>query len=103
MAKLKLAEKSRINDSCKKMTDLILDYVTDQLSPALKDEFERHLQICPDCVNFLTTYRKTMSQTKSLSAATIPAKVRKNILAFLRRKTHRVVALFLYLIAQVTG
>lgn len=103
MVKLKMAEKSRFDDSCKKMTDLILNYLTDQLNPSLKDEFERHLKICPDCVNFLNTYRKTISQTKSLRAAAIPAKVRKNVLAFLRRKTHRVVALFFYLIAQVTG
>ncbi len=103
MAKLKVAEKSRLNDSCKNMTDLILDYLTDRLSPCLKDDFERHLKMCPDCVNFLKTYRKTISQTGSLSSVTIPAKVRKNVLAFLRRKTHRIVVLFFYLIAQVTG
>lgn len=57
------------------MTDLILNYLLDPLSPTLKDEFERHLKICPACVNFLTTYPRTMSQTKSFSAATIPAKV----------------------------
>ena len=103
MAKLKMAKRARFDDSCKKMTDLILNYLTDELSPSLKDEFERHLKICPDCVNFLNTYRKTVSQTRSLSSATIPAKVRRNVLAFLRRKTHRLVVIFFYLIAQVTG
>lgn len=95
--------KSRIDDSCKKMTDLILNYVTDRLHPNLRDEFERHLKICPDCVNFLHTYRKTVSKTQSLRAADIPANVRENVLAFLRRRTQRLAAFFFYLIAQITG
>jgi Putative zinc-finger len=103
MAKLKRTSKSRVNDSCKNMTDLIFNYVTDKLGPSLKDEFERHLKICPDCVNFLNTYRMTVTRTKSLQPAAVPVKVRKNVLAFLRRKLHRIAALFLYLSSQLTG
>jgi hypothetical protein len=33
--------------------------VNDTLSPAVKRDFQRHLRICPDCVNFLNTYRKS--------------------------------------------
>jgi len=103
MAKLKTATKSRLDDSCKKMTDLIFNYLTDQLSPTLKDEFERHLKICPDCVNFLNTYKKTVSSAASLTAAAMPANVRKNVLAFLRRKMHPIVAIFLYFMTRLTG
>jgi len=103
MAKLKQSAKSRLNDSCKRMTDLIFNYLTDQLSPALKDEFERHLKICPDCVNFLNTYKKTVSSAAALTRAAIPPNVRKNVLAFLRRKMHRIAAIFLYFVTQLTG
>jgi len=85
------------------MTDLIFHYVTGKLSPSLREEFERHLKICPDCVSFLSTYRKTLTQSKSLPAVAIPVKVRKNVLAFLRRKLHRIAAIFLYLVSQLPG
>lgn len=103
MAKLKRATKAQSNDSCKRITDLIFNYLTDQLSPTLKDAFERHLRICPDCVNFLNTYKKTVSSTASLTAAALPANVRKNALAFLRRKMHRIAVILLYFLNQLTG
>jgi anti-sigma factor RsiW len=74
-----------------------------RLSPAVKREFERHLQMCPDCVNFLNTYKKTVSLAGTLSAGELPAKVRANVLAFLRRKAHRMVALFFYLAIHSTA
>ncbi|MGH7795326.1 MAG: anti-sigma factor family protein [Candidatus Binatia bacterium] len=103
MTKLKSASASRKHDSCKKFTDLICNYLADRLGPTLKREFERHLQMCPDCVNFLNTYKKTVSLTGTLSASELPAKVRANVLAFLRRKAHRIAALFFYLLSHVTG
>jgi hypothetical protein len=97
MAKRKAAPKARQTDSCKKVTDLILNYLANRLRPALKREFERHLSICPDCVNFLNTYKKTVSVTGALKADELPAELRTNVLAFLRRKVHQIAALFFYL------
>ena len=102
MTKPKSASMPRKNDSCKKITDLICNYLTDRLSPALKREFERHLRICPDCVSFLNTYKKTVSLTGSLNANELPAEVRANVLAFLRRKAHQIIALFCYLAIHAT-
>jgi anti-sigma factor RsiW len=81
--------------SCKKITDLILNHLTGRLSPALKREFERHLRICPDCVSFLNTYKNTVALTGSLDAREIPQNVRKNVLAFLRRRM-RDIAMFVF-------
>ena len=67
----------------------VLGLLTDRLSPSLTREFEQHLKICLDCVNFLNTY-KTVAVAHSLNPAAIPAKVRKNVLAFLRKKMGRV-------------
>jgi hypothetical protein len=94
--------KSNLNDSCKRMTDLIFRYLTDRLTPTLKREFEQHLRICPDCMNFLNTYKKTVSLAGSLSANEIPHDVRTNVLAFLRRKMPGI-AVFFSLITQVTS
>ena len=103
MATPKHVLKSNLNDSCKRMTDLIFRYLTDRLTPTLKREFEQHLRLCPDCMNFLNTYKKTVSLAGSLSANEIPHDVRTNVLAFLRRKMHGIAVFFFSLIAQVTS
>jgi len=72
--------------TCKEMTDLVLDYVNDRLTADVKREFKQHLRICPDCVSFLKTYKKTVSVTRSLAPDEIPQRVRKNILEFLRKR-----------------
>lgn len=86
--------------TCRQMTDLILGYLTDRLSARVKREFEQHLTVCPDCVNFLNTYKKTVAVTKSVRPADLPANVRDNILGFLRKRMPRIVALLLYVVAQ---
>lgn len=103
MAKLRQAKPPRINDSCKTMTDLIFDYLTDRLTSTLKREFEQHLKICPDCVSFLNTYRKTVALGGSVSVGAVPVKVRSNVLAFVRQKMHRIAVFFISLIAQATS
>jgi hypothetical protein len=35
--------------------------------------FEEHLRVCPDCVAFLNTYKKTLELAKSFLAADAPA------------------------------
>ncbi len=52
-------------DTCRDATNLILDFLSGELSPETKAEFEKHLGICPDCVAFLNTYKKTIELTKS--------------------------------------
>ena len=102
MAKLKRAQQSRANVSCKSITDLIWKYVSNRLSPNLKRELEEHLRICTDCVNFLKTYKKTVSLARSIRATTMPAKVRANVRTFLQKKLRRL-ATILYFLSSVTG
>ncbi len=51
--------------TCRDATNLILDFLSGELGPETKAEFEKHLEICQDCVAFLNTYKKTMELTKS--------------------------------------
>ena len=103
MPTAKRASRTNANDSCKKITDLLFNYLTDRLTPPVRTEFERHLRICPDCVNFLNTYKNTVSLTGSLGTREIPRNVRRTVLAFLRQKMHRIVVLFFSLLAQATA
>jgi len=90
-------------ETCKELTELISDYVTDQLEPSLKREFEQHLSICPDCVNFLNSYKKTVALTVALEPTTLPAKVRNNVLDFLRKKMRRIATFLFCLASQFSG
>ena len=65
------------------------DYVSDRLNADVKREFTQHLRICPDCVSFLNTYKKTVSIGRSLAPEEIPQSVRKNILEFLRKRVRK--------------
>jgi hypothetical protein len=75
--------------TCKEVTDLILGYLNDALNPSLERDFKRHLRICPDCVNFLNTYKKTTFLTRAIRPEEIPPNIRENILDFLRRRVRR--------------
>jgi len=89
MTKRKKTTKVLSDRTCKEITGLILDYLNGTLSPSVKRDFERHLRICPDCVNFLNTYNKTVTVSGSIRSETIPAKVRENIVDFHRGRIRK--------------
>jgi len=78
--------KKIVDRSCKEIAALIFDYLNNELSLSTKREFEAHLRICPDCVNFLNTYKKTVKLSRTLRYETLPDEVRKNVRNFLKRK-----------------
>lgn len=75
--------------TCKQITDLVFDYLNDNLSPNIKQDFQQHLRICPDCVNFLNTYKKTVSVGRSIRPEEIPPRVSNNVLDFLRSRMRK--------------
>ena len=58
--------------TCKKATSLIGAYVRANLSSQMSLLFEEHLRVCPDCVAFLNTYKKTLELAKSFLVADAP-------------------------------
>ena len=103
MPKRTQASRALTSKNCEQINELIFDYVTDRLSPSLTHEFEQHLRICPDCVNFLNTYKKTVSVARSVKSTAMPAKVRNNVLALLRKKMQRLLVCLFYLASQFPG
>jgi hypothetical protein len=81
--------KTLTQKNCKQIADLVLNYLNDGLAPRIKRQFEQHLRICPDCVAFLNTYRRTVALTKSVRAREMPEKVRRKILIFLKARGKR--------------
>lgn len=102
MAKRKQTANVLTTKTCKQMTDLVLGYSTGAIDARTKREFEQHLSLCPDCVSFLNTYKKTVAVTQSVDSTEIPDNVRENILGFLRRRIRRVGMFLVYLFTQLT-
>ena len=89
MASRKTNGKALTPKTCEQIADLVLDYLNDGLLPRVKRKFDQHLRICPDCIAFLNTYRKTIAVTKSVRVQDMPEEVRCNILNFLQGRGKR--------------
>jgi hypothetical protein len=83
---IRRAKSKRRIDTCKRVTSLILDYLTGELDHVTARSFEEHLMICPDCVSFLNSYKKTVEFTRSLHYQDIPTEMKKRLRQFLREK-----------------
>ena len=74
--------------TCRELIEFLDDYVSNQLAPEMRQAFERHLNICKHCRDYLTTYRETivlargaMRDDDADRALEIPAELVQAILA----------------------
>ena len=51
--------------TCREFITFLLDYETNGLEQGERATFETHLETCPDCVDYLRTYRETVRLSKS--------------------------------------
>lgn len=51
--------------TCRELVEFLNAYLSGELAPAERDEFERHLRVCSACVNYLDTYKKTIAMSKA--------------------------------------
>lgn len=51
--------------TCREVLDFIMAYLDGELTPDQKHEFERHLGVCPSCVNYLNSYKATVTLGKA--------------------------------------
>ena len=66
------SEKERRMPTCKELIlDLLADYLDQTLNPDVVAGLERHLQVCPPCVAYLNTYKKT----KDLAGRGVPVEM----------------------------
>lgn len=52
--------------TCQEFIDFLLDYEEGVLPAGQRVRFDEHLAVCPDCVNYLKSYRATMALGKSV-------------------------------------
>jgi anti-sigma factor RsiW len=76
--------------TCRKVIlDLLIEYEDGTMDAADRGDFERHIEMCPPCVHFLTTYRATGRTLKLLKPEEIPPDLAQSVLAFVRARTRR--------------
>lgn len=54
--------------TCRELIDFIADYLDERLDANDRREFDRHLTVCPSCVNYLDAYKKTIALGKQALA-----------------------------------
>jgi anti-sigma factor RsiW len=46
--------------TCREVLDFVMAYLDGELTADVRSEFERHLTVCPQCVDYLNSYRATV-------------------------------------------
>lgn len=58
--------------SCREVLDFLMSYLDGELTADQRAEFERHLTVCPSCVNYLNSYKATLEMARSAMASSDP-------------------------------
>jgi anti-sigma factor RsiW len=73
--------------TCRELVEFLDLYLEGELPPDRTVEFERHLSVCEPCLNYISTYRKTIALGKEacrpgiLTAADVPEELVAAILS----------------------
>jgi anti-sigma factor RsiW len=46
--------------TCRELIEFLWRYLEDELPAAERRAFDEHLAVCPDCVDYLASYRETI-------------------------------------------
>lgn len=71
---------------CAEMMDLLVDYLEGDLGEAEIDRLELHLDLCPPCVNFLETYKKTGKVCREALRREMPDQLKTRLHDFLHKE-----------------
>ena len=71
---------------CRRVTTLIIEYLSGALDPKATLTWGAHLLDCNNCVALLDTYRKTIEVIRSLSPREISPEARSRIQRSLERR-----------------
>jgi anti-sigma factor RsiW len=47
--------------TCREFIDFLWKYLDEELEPGERTTFDEHLAVCPDCVAYLDSYRRTVA------------------------------------------
>ncbi len=68
---------------CSRVLTLLVDYLEGRLTPTVQAGLERHLSGCARCVEYVDSYRSTVSLLHSLTENDLPPELRHRLTAFI--------------------
>ena len=68
---------------CSRILALLADYIEGRLPSDTHAELEHHLTGCSRCVDYVNTYRSTVSLLRSLREDDLPVELRSRLTAFI--------------------
>lgn len=64
--------------------DFLADYLDASLGPEVVAELERHLEVCPACVAYMNTYKKTRHLVSREAAPEMPEEMKTILRSYLQ-------------------
>jgi anti-sigma factor RsiW len=55
--------------TCLEIADFLMDYLSGELPPDVRAQFDRHLSVCPNCRAYIATYQATIDLGRKAFAA----------------------------------
>jgi predicted anti-sigma-YlaC factor YlaD len=80
---------SLVDLTCKEVTELVTEYMTDDMTIEDRARFEQHLHACTWCMTYLRQMRRTVDWTSQLGSETEPSAEQKLAEVFRRWKRER--------------
>lgn len=85
-----MTDDCHVEHDCRKIVlELLGEYEAGALPEEERAALERHIEACPPCVRFLSTYRATGRCLKALKPSDVPAALADSILAFVKARRQR--------------
>lgn len=70
--------------TCREFTEVLIEYVSGELTVEQAASLRRHLDDCPPCVYLLQTYQMTIRLTRRMPPAELPPAAAERLQAALR-------------------
>jgi hypothetical protein len=80
------APSSRSELDCRRIADLLGDYLEGTLPKRTRELLEWHIEGCAPCVAFVNTYRGTVNATRALRDVPIPPELKNRLLKVIRAR-----------------
>lgn len=76
--------------TCRQLIEFIEGYLADDLDGTHREDFERHLRVCPSCRAYLASYRETIALARGAftDPTSLPPELMTAILATVARNTN---------------
>ena len=71
---------------CRRLVDLLHDFVTGELPADQLSTLQEHIEKCPPCGIYVSTYRLTITMSRSLPPAAIPSETAERLMDVLKRE-----------------